>query len=1116
MAIPTLRTLLTHLDRDTHAARTRRVVLLARENAGAPKLDALLDGLSTTSDYHARLVLTAARANGDIPRINSFLNHANPRLRAAALKALPLSEWDAADFAGHYLQAPLVTRKMLIAKAAAARRTDLIDAVLQLPIADADVARLLAYASADQAAQRLSDLADIIPNLATFARSHPDLLLDELATRLDGTPAARGEAWRWVDQALPTLARRRPQRLLELLVAHHDQLPRSLWHSLSPLLATDASAVATLLGAPHHVPMADGWHRPVPRLTKSLRTRIAAFSPTEIEELARRWRHDERHFTALLAALPPSRRTEVFTAAFADDDLSTRCWSDALLQVLPRGLGHEQARRIAALPDQQAVSDQLHWAQWLSAEDAADLIERHTHSRDAVERAQAWATLLTNAANSGDLGLLEAGLARLPSLANEQDPVRGAAAQALSLITSELLTGVDLTPVMHFVEAVAQAPDTSSTTLAALRHTAWRLVASSAAHDAPFDDVLVMLDVLSGPDGLTDVPYGLSLPRAAIGEVIEGLLPRLQARAKRHDFRLLFSLWRALGRHAWSQGELVGLVEQALGAPADHLQRQAAEAWLADPSTRAERVGALLARDETFAVLPVVQQALCSRRQDLLDVCFRPTPLKGRFWKKLRFVPLLPGPFTGWLPSQLSRYADALDALVAAPKPADRARPIDTVIGGPKPTAYERARAIALLGALPGIGRERLDRYLDRDDVVLVEAALAALAHADDPGAGLETLLSHSGDDRARVAMYAAARSVRFRSPDKAGALLVGVLNDPSAKVTSRKEAARLIGTLRLAGAVEALATVSDAHPDVRIAAGRTMRAFLDNERAWDALEDLAVGGRDAELSLIETLPQQLPVRHRPRYAQVLALAASGGDPALLGALGAWTPWSTRLSAHLATLVSSPDLPTSTAACAAVRVAAALASDWTVYQEAVAQLAASACCETEVNASADCDLPSWQRLDRLVTALIPQQATAVAYHRDQLLALAQVFDEHPALTEYGWRLRVEAVDWAVPQEALVQLAERVDPLRAAPVAEAIKATLLRLSAQGVDPQLRQATDLLIARGDAAGGFFAWALTTFSGERSGWTASWREQLRALRVHPVPAVAARGHQHFTAAC
>jgi len=1113
VAIPSLRTLLNELDHLTHAARTRRVVLLAREHAGSPRLDTLLDGLSATSDYHARLVLTAARAGGDVPRVSGFLDHANPRLRAAALHALPLSELTPSGFAAHYLDAPLVTRKMLVRKAARAGRTDVFDAVLALPLSDADAARLLAYASAEVAAGRLGDLADVIPNLATFAAAHPDLMLDELDRRLDTTPAAQVRAWRWADPALPTLARKRPERLLELLVAHHDRLPPSLWHSFSPLLAADASAVARLLGASHQAPVLSGWSPRPPRLVKGLRRRISAFSADEVAEVARRWRHDERHLTAFLAALPPRQRAEVFTAAFAEDDLSSRVWSDDLLATLPRDLRQSQARRIAELPEQRSLPVQLRWAQWWSVEDAADLIERQFHARDAVERCQAWTTLLTNATNSGDLTAIETALARLDRLTNEQDPVRLAAAQALSQLSPDLLSAADISPLLSFAEAVSQASDTSSATLAAMRHTAWRLVARSAAHGAPFDDLLLMLDTLAGPDGLTDVPANLSLPRAAVPAVVAGLLPLLQARAKRHDFRLLFSLWRALGRPAWAQADLVELVEQSLSAPSDHWQRQAADAWLADPATRGDRVGQLLARDETFVTLPVVQQALCSRRQDLLAVCYRRTPLKGRFWKKLRYVPLLPGPFTGWLPGQLSDYAEALVALIASPRPTDRARPIDAVIGGPKPTAYERARAIELLGALPGIGAHHLAPYLAGDDVVLVEAALRALAQGDDPGAALETLLAHRGDDRARVALYAAGRCVRYRTPRDAAALLGEVLLDPRAKLTSRKEAARIIGTLRLPDAVDSLAALADAHVDLRIAAGRTIRAFLDDDRAWDVLEDLAVSGREAELSLVETAPEQLAVRHRARYAQVLALAASGGDPQVIGSLGVWTPWSTRLSEHLPTLVSSPNLMTSKAACAAVTVAAALAADWTPYLAAIATLANATANEDEPNAETDADLPSWQRLLRLVEALIPRQAADVAYHRDQLLGLAGLFDDRPELAEYGWRLRVEAVDWSAPEQALTDLADRVDPLRATEVGGFVGSALERLAAQGVEPQLQPAAQVLAARGDVTGGIFAVVLTAFAGSRSGWTSRWRDQLRGLRAHPVNAVAARAYQQFT---
>jgi hypothetical protein len=1108
-----LRTLLTELDHLTHAARTRRVVLLAREQADHPKLAKLMDRLSAASDYHARLVLTAAAASGDVPRITGFLDHSNPRLRAAALHALPLAELPPKEFAAHYVAAPLITRKMLIRKAADAARADLIDAVLALPLSDADAARLLAHASGERAAERLSDLADVIPNLAAFARSHPDLLLDELARRLDSTPAGQTRAWQWADPALPGLARLRGERLLDLLARHHDRLPASLARSFSPLLSAAPSTLATLLRVQPDAAMAQRWSFGPPRLVKGLRRRISALSSDEVAELARAWRHEEAHLTALLAALPPRQRAAVFSHAFAEDDLSSRVWSEGLLQILPRELRQEQARRIAGLADQKSVATQLHWAQWWSVDDAAELIERQLHARDAAERSQAWMALLANAANSGDLGSLEAALARLERLTNEQDPVRCAAAQALQQVNPDLLSGAHIDGLLDFAEAVSQAADTSSATLAALRSTAWRLIAQSAAHRAPFDDLLVMLDTLAGPDGLTDVPADLALPRAAIAEVVAGLLPLLQARAKRHDFRLLFSLWRALGRRAWQQPDLVELVEMALGAPSDHWQRLAAETWLADPSTRAERVGELLARDETFVTLPVVQRALCRSRQDLLDVCYRRTPLKGRFWKKLRFVPLLPGPFDGWLPGQLSDYADALDALIASPKPADRARPIDAVIGGPRPTAYERARAIELLGALPGIGTQRLAPYLATDEVVLVEAALAALAHGDDPGAGLETLLAHRGGDRARVAMYAAGRCVRYRTPSEAAALLGQVLADPAAKITSRKQAARLIGALRLPDALDSLATLDDAQMDLRIAAGRTMRAFLDDDRAWSALEDLAVGGRDAELSLIETVPEQLAVRHRARYAQVLALAASGGDPDLIGSLGVWTPWSQRLSEHLAILVSSPKLLTSRAACTAVAVAAALSSDWTPYQAAITRLAAAASSAEEPSAEPDADLPSWQRLLRLVKALVPTQAAELAYFRDQLLDLARIFDEYPGLAEYSWRLRLEAVDWSAPDAALAELADRVDPLRAAGVAALVTATLRRLASQGVEPQLRQAAEVLGARGDATGGILAVMLTSFAGERSGWTSPWRDQLRVLRAHPVPAVAAWAHQHFT---
>jgi ribosomal protein S16 len=343
--------------------------------------------------------------------------------------------------------------------------------------------------------------------------------------------------------------------------------------------------------------------------------------------------------------------------------------------------------------------------------------------------------------------------------------------------------------------------------------------------------------------------------------------------------------------------------------------------------------------------------------------------------------------------------------------------------------------------------------------------------------------------------------------------LLVEVLLDPQAKITSRKQAARLIGTLRQPDAVDALSALGSAPVDVRIAAGSALRSFLDDDRAWYVLADLAVSGRDAELSLIQVRPEQVAVRHRPRYAQVLALAASGGDAGPIGLLGAWTPWSARLSEHLAALVSSPDLLISKGACVAVEVAAGLSMDWTPYRTAVATLVAAAVSDDEPHAELATDLPSWQRLGRLVDALIPARAGEAAYHRDHLLELAHLFDEHPGLVEYSWRLRVAAIDWSAPEQAVLDLANQVDPLRASEVATLVESTLRRVSDQGHDPHLTSIIDELTARGDATGGALALALTVFAGTRSGWTPARRDQLVALRSHPVAAVAAWAHQHVT---
>ena len=162
-----------------------------------------------------------------------------------------------------------------------------------------------------------------------------------------------------------------------------------------------------------------------------------------------------------------------------------------------------------------------------------------------------------------------------------------------------------------------------------------------------------------------------------------------------------------------------------------------------------------------------------------------------------------------WLPRQQARYAELL---VGAAR--DERMP-----------EWYRASAVKALGHIPGAV---LAQFLDSDDVLLQEAALAGLAWTDRPDLALPLLLAHAGGDRARVAMYAASRAARYVRPSLLPRLLQPLLSGDGAKVTSRKEAVRLLGELRAPGAGAILTEAwPTAHRDVRAAIASTVSQYL-------------------------------------------------------------------------------------------------------------------------------------------------------------------------------------------------------------------------------------------------------------------------------------------------
>lgn len=1112
MSLPSCSALVEELPGLPHAERVRLLVRTAREHDGEVGLAPLLDELTAVSAYHAGLVVDAARAIGDTARLKALTRHPGAVVRIRALAALPLDAQSPDELAAAYLDMPLQERRRLEARLGRAHRTDLIDALLDLPLSDADRARLLPRAGRERIEALLPDLADLLPSVAALAQRRPDALLDALQSRLAGrAPAARDEAWDWAAPGLPSLAENRSERLLGLLAEAGPTtvIPRALEPRLGLLMGRDPRAVTDLLRTcPWPAGLRPGWGAP-PRFIRGLRRRIAALADEQIGALARSWSaaKNEHLLIALLDALPPARRAGALAAALTGVRTRARVWSAPALEVMPTPMRQAEAERMAALPDAEAPLRRLELAAFMAPERAREVAEPRLHALDAEERGAAWRALIGSAARARDAARLRSVLERLAELGNEQDPVRAAAAEALSAVPVPLLARAGTDELEGFARAAMEARDTSVSTLVPLHSTAWRLLVHAAATGLPTRGACAMLELITDQDNVIRVPFRLSLPPDAVAALVTALEPVMRRAARRHRFALVFGLWDALGRRAWRDETLLSLIRQALDAPEGHVRQRAAAALVADPSTRARRVGELLGRDETFAINGSVQWAVCRSRQDLVGVFSRRKALKGRFWTGRRaFVPVdLPGPFSLWAPEHLRAYADAL------------IRALDDAVT----TDWDRRRIAGALAALPTTRPEDLDPLLRSDSVQVVEGVLAALPALDDAEAALGRLLDHAGTDRAGAAMFAASRCADRVRPERAVELLAPITTPP-AKVTSRKEAVRILGRMRTPQSLALLVRLGldpTTHSDVRTAVGRALLAHLDEPDAWEVLRALASGGgRDAALSLAATSPRQMAVRHRAAYAEVLLTAPR--EPETLAALGQWCQEIPDLTRRLAPTILDGQRVPAQVAVAAVIAHAERAADWGPHLALVRSLKERATSPDEPDAGAQEDLPHLRRLEELVAGLIPGRAAALTWHREHLGSLAEALSDSPWTAGLARRARLAALDWADAADGLAALADGAggaaddgllaDLLDDAGAALALARSERLLPDDGPDPG---AVDALLSNPRPAAGVLALALTRDGGEAAGWPRAWRERLRALRRSPVPLVAERARRVST---
>ncbi|MET7366587.1 hypothetical protein ABZS61_12290 [Streptomyces sp. NPDC005566] len=1115
--------LLDTVDSLAHPQRMREVAAHARRFTADGVLRPVLEELETGGPYERGLAVIAASVGGDRDWLAARIGDEDSFVRGHALRAALSAGVPDTAYGTALADAPAVVRRGLLQAVVTDRRTELADRLIE-PLrerwGDAEAARLLPGCSAATVNRLLPGLFPSVTGWAALGRHHPGPFLDAAERDLAGRPESTRDAW-WQgcghERAVATAAEQLPHRVLDLLERHGPtNLPTPLRGKLGVLASADPVRTIQLLRGPDSFAIARSG-----ALSGTLLRRLAGTAPEAL--LIEYGRHVLGYGSVLdrlLRALPPARRGAFHDAVDAGQGEGSVITVDAvLLGVLPRSHVAGPARRMA----DRARTRGGHWSTVLLAESflpVAEVRERllaATHRPAAEDRAEGWSLLIRNAGRSGDPAAVATVLEDMLRLRSEQDPVRDAALFAL-LGTPPALFTDEAEPLLDRIATDAvEARDSSENTRGNLSSLALGVLREHATtgRRALLNWALRTLVRLYGNAG--DAGLGRldrTLRRGQEHTVFEALRPWLEAGAEKADYALVFALTRAVGRRAAGMPELQELLWQAVRYGNAGAARTAIGLWLEPAAHRDERVERILAREPSAAALPAVMGVLTRRRTDLLDRVLGESPPYGRF--------LTPGApwhvpvgadVVRWTPEQQSAAARTLERTAQ-----DEKLPL-----------YARQAAIEQLARIPQTGADAVRRWAAASDVVLAEAALAALARTDRPAAVLPDLLARLGDDEARVAVFAASRASRHVRPSRLAVLLRERTGPGTGKVTSRKEMVRLAAArLPSAQAAQVLAeayAMPDQHPDVRAVCVAFGTDLLGDEAMWGVMADAARGERRLRTAVLRAHPVHLPERHRPRYARLVQEVCATDDEELAvlahRALAQWVPWAPGACDVLVDAVSDLGRRGTWQSATDALVGAAMAGGEAAAALNCALLALSTN-DTADDAGAERDRPARQRIVRAVDALTAPAVTRRASERPLLAAAGNTLAHQRDFVPQAARLLVCAVDLDTGPDTLhaelVRLAGLLEgrPVQAAGIARTLGSRIgdMNRSGAGDTDVLLAVAGRLTGSGGPAEGLFATAITAAAGRRTDWTGPWRTQLRALRQHPVADVRDAAYAEVTA--
>jgi hypothetical protein len=395
------------------------------------------------------------------------------------------------------------------------------------------------------------------------------------------------------------------------------------------------------------------------------------------------------------------------------------------------------------------------------------------------------------------------------------------------------------------------------------------------------------------------------------------------------------------------------------------------------------------------------------------------------------------------------------------------------------------------------------------------------LARTGRPHDALPILLSHTGDDQARVAIYAAGRAARFIPLGQLVPLLTAELVTDG-KVTTRKEALRLAAALSVPGAGTVLLREWNRpgqHRDIRAAIASAARQRPYDPVSWTILGEASGGGPEEAQAVIPSAgPLGSAPRHRHRYGQLITRVCSSPDQDTARkawrTLPAWVGWTPETATLItAQLTDLDDRILWRLAVPPLLGLLATGRPGAVLGDVTGRLA------DLDHDTANADEPGRDRPARQRLAYVIEQVAAWACRP----GLDPELDRTP-LADAGRHLAVktdftrEAVALLVAathlgrsqgQQLAGELTEICDllegrPATAAHVAHAVAFHVTSDKRADLDT-LYTATAALVSDPRLCAGLFA-AVLAQQGAKLGWPAPWQAQVLRLRRHPLPDVRA----------